>query len=104
MMVPGRAPITSGTLRRGIIRAAVGHASQHARHALRKHRHEDEIHENQRQPEMHPAPEFIHLPPGHLWEPIINAGEQRKNRPRRDDIMEVGDDVISVVKMDVAGS
>jgi hypothetical protein len=55
--------------RGGIIRAAVGHAAQHALDALREHRHEDEVHEHQRAPEMHPAPEFIHLPPGHFGKP-----------------------------------
>ena len=34
--------------------------------------------------------------------PIINARKQRENRSRRHDVMEVRDDVISVVQMQVA--
>ena len=31
-----------------------------------KHRHENHVHENEREAEMHPAPEIVHQPPGHL--------------------------------------
>ena len=51
---------------------------------------------------MHLAPEFTHHAPGHFRKPIINPGEQRENRSRRHDIMEVRDDVIGIVQMNVA--
>ena len=93
-----------GLSRRGVIRAAVRHAPQHARHALREHRLEHQVHEDQREPEMHPAPEFVHHPPGHLRKPVIDAGEQREDRPGRHDVMEMRDDVIGVVQVHVAGA
>ena len=51
---------------------------------------------------MNLPPKFAHVTPGHFRKPIIDAGEQRENRPRRHNIMEVGDDVIGVVQVQVA--
>ena len=43
------------------------------------------------------------LRPVDLREPVVDAGEHREDRSRRDDVVEVADDVIGVVQMDVGG-
>ena len=48
--------------------------------------------------------QLVHLPAGGLREPVVDAGEQREDRARRDDVVEVADDVIRVVQMDVGGA
>ena len=55
-------------------------------------------------PEVDLAERLVHLPPGHLREPVVDAGEQREDRPRRDDVVEVADDVVGVVQVDVGGA
>ena len=47
------------------------------------------------------AEHVVHLPAGRLREPVVDAGEQREDRARRDDVVEVADDVIGVVQVDV---
>ena len=41
-------PIAPGAVGRGIVRATVRHTAQHAGHALRKHRLENQVHEHER--------------------------------------------------------
>ena len=53
--------------------------------------------------EMHLAPEFVHQPPRRFRIPIIDAGKNGEDRPRRHDVMEMADDVIAVVQLNVAG-
>jgi hypothetical protein len=38
---------------------------------------------------------------GRLREPVVDAGEEREDRPRRHDVVEVADDVVGVVQVDV---
>ena len=47
-----------------------------------------------------PSNSFI-LPAGDLREPVVDAGEHGEDRPRRDDVVEVADDVVGVVQVDV---
>src|SRR5205823_3903300 len=70
--------------------------------SLGEHWHEDQVHENQGCPKMDLPPEFIHHPPGRLGIPMVNARKKAENSSRSDDIVEVGDDVISVVQVQVA--
>ena len=50
---------------------------------------------------MHFPPELVHLSAGRFREPIINAREEREDRSRRDDVMEMRDDVIGVVQIKI---
>src|SRR5207248_1863715 len=52
---------------------------------------------------MHLAPEIVHHSSGRLWEPVIDAGEERENGARRDDVVEMRDDVVSVVQIKIGG-
>ena len=51
---------------------------------------------------MHFTEPFIHHPARHFREPIINTREQREDRARRDDVMEVRNHVVSVVQVQIA--
>ena len=86
----------------GVVRAAVRHAPQHSGHALREHRLENQVHEDQRQPEMHPAPKLVHHSASRFWKPIINAREKAEDRARRHHVMEMGNDIIGVVQRNIA--
>ncbi len=44
---------------------------------------------------------FTHFPAGNFGKPVINAREQGEDRSWRDNIMEVRDDIISVMQMDI---
>ena len=50
---------------------------------------------------MNPAEDVVHLPAGRFREPVIDAREEREDRPGRDDVVEVADDVVRVVQVDV---
>src|SRR6266705_225641 len=67
--------------------AAIVPAPMHAEHSLQKHRQKNNVHADERRPEMHVAPELVHGAAGRFWEPIIDAGEQSEDRTRRDDVM-----------------
>src|SRR5215213_10260933 len=47
------------------------------------------------------APEFVHETAGHFRIPIIDAGKEREDGSGRDDVMEMRDDVVSVVQMQI---
>ena len=44
---------------------------------------------------------LVHDPPGGLRVPVIDPREQREDRPGRDHVVEVPDDVVGVVQLDV---
>ena len=73
----------------------------HSSHALQEHREKDRVHADQRRPEMHFAPEVAHLSAGRFGEPVINAGEKPEDCARRYDVMEMRDDVVSVMQIKV---
>ena len=76
----------------------------HPEHSLQEHRQENHVHADERRPEMHLAPELVHHPAGRFREPIINPGEEREDRSRRDDVMEMRDHVIGVVQVKIGAS
>ena len=82
--------------------AAIVPAAVHPEHALQKHRQENHVHADERGPEMDLAPEVVHLSPGRFREPIIDAGEDREDRSRRHDVMEMRDHVIGVVQVKIS--
>src|SRR5262249_36608601 len=55
----------------------------------------------ERGPEMHFAPELAHSSASRFREPVIDACEESEDRARRDDVMKVGDHVISVVQIEI---
>src|SRR5436853_4492450 len=81
--------------------AAVVPTTMHAQHSLQEHRQKDHVHADERRPEVHLAPELAHGSTGGLGKPIIDPGEQTEDRPGCDDVMEMGDDVISVVQIEI---
>src|SRR5882762_3641777 len=83
--------------------AAIVPTPMHSEHSLQKHRQKNYVHADERGPEMHFSPELVHHSAGRFGEPIVDAGEQGENRARRDDVMEVRDDVISVVEIEISG-
>ena len=52
---------------------------------------------------MQLAEVLVHLPAGRLREPVVDAGEEREERARRHDVVEVADHVVGVVQVDVGG-
>src|SRR5207237_2865766 len=54
-----------------------------------------------RRPEMHLAPEIVHHSASCFREPIIDAGKKGENGARRDDVMEMRDDIVSVVQIEI---
>src|SRR6478609_2301556 len=47
------------------------------------------------------AERLAHLPSGRLWIPVVDPREEGEDRPRRDDVVEVPDDVVRIVQRDV---
>src|SRR6185436_5548779 len=80
---------------------AVIPAPMHPRHPLQEHRKKDRVHADERRPEMHFPPELAHLSPGRFWEPEVNTGEKPEDCARGNDVMEMRDDVVSVVQIKV---
>src|SRR5213083_74153 len=62
---------------------------------------ENHIHADERRPEMHFAPEIVHLSAGRFRKPVINPGEKPEECARRNDVMEMRDDVVGVVQIKV---
>src|SRR5437016_460123 len=75
----------------------------HPEHSLQKHRQENHVHANERRPEMHFAPEIVHHSASRFREPIIDAGKEGEDSARRDDVVEMRDDVVSVVQIEIGG-
>src|SRR3546814_17448871 len=50
-------------------------------------------------PEMNLTQELVELPAADLREPVIEAGKKRKDRAKRQHIMEVGNHIIGVVQI-----
>src|SRR5436305_2078659 len=51
---------------------------------------------------MHLPPEFVHSSTGYFWEPIIDARKEAKDRAGRDDVMEMGDNIVCIVQVQIA--
>jgi hypothetical protein len=81
--------------------AAVIPAPVHPGHSLQKHRQENHVHANQRRPKMHFAPKLVHHSAGRFGEPVINARKDRENCSRRDDVVKMRDEVVSIVQIKV---
>src|SRR5436190_8982017 len=81
--------------------ATIVPAAMHAEHALQKHREKNHIHADERGPEMHFAPEVVHLSPGRFREPIIDPSKYGEDRAGRDDVMEMRDYVVGVVQVKI---
>src|SRR4029077_3092377 len=90
-------------IRKGPSLPAVIPAPMHPGHSLQEHRKKDRVHADQRRPEMHLPPEVAHLSAGRFREPIVNAGEKPEDCARRYDVMEMRDDVVSVVQIKIGG-
>ena len=84
-----------------VLDAAVVQAPRNACQPLRKHRHEHAVNAEERAPEVDAPPEVIQLASGGFREPVIDTGEHREDRPRRDNVVEVPDDVVRVVQMQI---
>src|SRR5262249_44617181 len=82
---------------------AVIPTAMHSCHSLQEHRKKNQIHADERWPEVYFPPEITHLSPGRLREPVINACEQSEKRARCNDVMEMGDDIIGVVQVEIRG-
>src|SRR6266567_379339 len=52
-------------------------------------------------PMIQAAHEIVHLSAGRFREPIINPGEKPEDCARRNDVMEMRDDVVGVVQIKV---
>src|SRR6266508_5367662 len=73
----------------------------HPSHSLQKHRQKNDVHADERRPEMHFAPELVHLSASCFREPIIDTSEQSEDRAWRNDVMKMRDDVIRVVQIKI---
>src|SRR5205823_3005028 len=80
---------------------AVIPATVHSGHSLQKHRQKDHVHANESGPEMHLAPELAHFSASCFREPVIDAGKKSEDRARRDDVMEMRDDVVGIVQIKI---
>src|SRR5207249_12273869 len=80
---------------------AVIPATVHSGHSLQKHRQKDHVHANEGGPEMHFAPKLAHLSASCFREPVIDAGKKSEDRARRDDVMEMRDDVVGIVQIKI---
>ena len=103
---PGRVrhelvPVQHG-LRVRVLHAAVIEPAVHAMQPLDEHREENAVDEDERAEEMNLAQQLAHLTSRGFREPVVDAGQQREDRPRRHDVVEVPDDVIRVMQVDVA--
>src|SRR5205814_1876915 len=52
---------------------------------------------------MNLAPEIVHHSASRLREPVIDAGKEGENSARRHDVVEMRDDVVSVVQIEIGG-
>src|ERR1041385_6736232 len=74
----------------------------HSCHALQEHRQENQVHADQRRPEMHFSPELAHSSAGRFREPEIDTCKKAEDGAGRYDVMEVRDNVISIVQIKVS--
>ena len=61
----------------------------------------NQVHENERRPEVHPAPELAHYSSGHFRVPIIYTGKNCENGSRRHHVVEVSDHVVAVMQRNI---
>ena len=96
--LPHQRRLSQCVARAGVIQPAV-----HAHQADHEHRHEDQVHADERSPEMHLAEPLVEHAAGDAREPVVDAREQREHRPRCDQVVEVRDHVIGIVQRDITG-
>jgi len=72
----------------------------HPRHSLQEHRKKDRVHADERRPEMHLPQKSLIFRPVALGNPV-KCGEKPEDCARRYDVMEMRDDVVSVVQIKV---
>src|SRR3546814_6318559 len=68
-------------------------------HPQEVHREEQNVYADEEDPEMNLTQELVELPAADLREPVIEAGKKRKDRAKRQHIMEVGNHIIGVVQI-----
>ena len=90
-----------GRLRKVVGRPSVEQAPRDAGQPDDEHRHEDDVHADERAGEVDLAERLVHLPPGCLRIPVVDPRHEGEDRSRSDDVVEVGDDVVRVVQRDV---
>src|SRR6266496_429368 len=73
----------------------------HPSHSLQKHWQKNDVHADERRPEMHLAPELAHPSTSCFREPVIDASEKSEDCARCDDVMEVRDHIVGVVQIEV---
>src|SRR3546814_15757678 len=78
-----------------VIRDTPGHSA----HPQEVHREEQNVYADEEDPEMNLTQELVELPAADLREPVIEAGKKRKDRAKRQHIMEVGNHIIGVVQI-----
>ena len=79
----------------------VGDAPRHPVHPDPVHRDEGAPGADQGAPEVDAAELLVVHPPGHLREPVVDAGEDREDRAAEEDEVDVGDDEVGVGDVDV---
>src|ERR1044071_1666745 len=73
--------------------------TMHAGHSLQKHGKKNHVHADECRPKVHLTPKIVHLSTGRFREPIVNTCKKSEDRPRRNDVMEMRDDVVGVVQV-----
>src|SRR6218665_2511057 len=77
---------------------AIMPTAMEACHTLNHHRGEQQVHEHQGRPEVQFTQRFIHKSPRYLWIPVINTGEETEDTTRSNHVVEVTNDVVSVMQ------
>ena len=78
-----------GRLRKVVAGPAVVETPRHAGQPYEEHRHEDDVHADERANPMDLAERLVHLSPGRLRIPVVDPRKQGEDRPRCDDVVEV---------------
>src|SRR3989338_8641283 len=86
-------------LNRGVVKPPLN-----ARQTLNEHGEENAVHRENRPPEVNKTPFFVELSPEHLWKPVIDPAHEGDHGARDHDVVEMTDDIISVVKVNVRRS
>ena len=78
--------------------------SRHAPETEEVHGKKSKIETDKEKPKMNFAEGFIKHPPGHLGNPVIQAGKHREESAANQDIMKMRDDKIAVMDLKVHGN
>src|SRR5204862_434017 len=85
----------------GEARCVVRNAARHPLDAEVVHREEGGVEAHERQPEVEPPELLVVHPTGHLREPVVDAREDREERPAEEHVVDVRDDEVRVRDVDV---